>query len=229
MNGGGRGDAGGPDLRSRIVAILKVGLPLIALGMLSALFLINGDDGPAGGGIQFSEGDMAALGSGLRVSNPTLTGTTEADDRFRFTADLVVPDAAPPTKATLTRLTGEMRLANGPTVDLTAATGELDIASQRLSLGGTVRIDTSDGYALRSEAMTVDLAQGVLTATDAVSTEGPLGRIDAGTLRVEPSGTASGKEGPRLISFGNGVRLIYHPPSREGSGEAPGSAEGAEN
>ncbi|MER2508172.1 LPS export ABC transporter periplasmic protein LptC [Amaricoccus sp.] len=230
MTAGGSGDTGGGrDLRSRIVAILKVGLPLVALGMLSALFLIQGEDGPAGGAIQFSEGDMAALGSGLRVTNPTLTGTTEAEDRFRFTADLVVPDAAPPTKATMTRLTGEMRLADGPTVDLTAATGELDIASQRLSLGGKVRIDTSDGYGLRSEAMTVDLGKGVMEATEAVSTEGPMGRIDAGTLRVEPAGTKGGKEGPRLISFGNGVRLIYHPPSGQGSGAVPGSAEGAEN
>jgi len=203
------GAGGGPDLRSRLVAILKVGLPLVALGMLSALFLIQNDDGLGGGELSFSEGDMAALGSGLRVTNPTLTGTTEANDRFRFTADFVVPDAAPPTRATMTRLAGEMHLTDGRAVDLKAATGELDIRSQRLRLGGTVRIDTSDGYSLRSEAMTVDLRAGVLEA-----------------LRVEPSGTEGDKEGPRLISFGNGVRLIYHPPSP--SGAEPGSAEGAE-
>jgi len=220
------GAGGGPDLRSRLVAILKVGLPLVALGMLSALFLIQNDDGLGGGELSFSEGDMAALGSGLRVTNPTLTGTTEANDRFRFTADFVVPDAAPPTRATMTRLAGEMHLTDGRAVDLKAAMGELDIRSQRLRLGGTVRIDTSDGYSLRSEAMTVDLRAGVLEASDAVETEGPMGRIDAGTLRVEPSGTEGDKEGPRLISFGNGVRLIYHPPSP--SGAEPGSAEGAE-
>ena len=203
----------GPDLRSRIVAILKVGLPLVALGMLSALFLIQTDDGVRGGAVIFSEGDLEALGSGLRVSNPTLTGTTEGNDRFRFTADLVIPDAAPPTRASMTALSGEMELRDGLTIALTAAGGELEIATQRLALDGSVRIATSDGYQMQSEAMMLDLGAGVLEARQAVETEGPLGRIDSGSLRIAPRGPDH-SDSAQLISFGNGVRLIYHPPAK---------------
>ena len=36
--------AAGPGLHSRVVAILKVGLPLVALALLSGLFLAQPDD-----------------------------------------------------------------------------------------------------------------------------------------------------------------------------------------
>src|SRR4051812_14122297 len=97
---------------SRIVAVLKVGLPLIALGLLAALFLVQTDDRLAGD-LVFSRGDIEALGSGLRLTNPVFTGTTRSGDRFRFTAEEVVPDAAPPKRAAITRLGGTLELAGG--------------------------------------------------------------------------------------------------------------------
>ncbi|TPE52574.1 hypothetical protein [Amaricoccus solimangrovi] len=198
-----------PDFRSRLVAILKLGLPLVALGMLGALFLIQTDDGLPGGGITFTEGDMEALGEGLSVTNPILTGTSQGDDRFRFTADRVVPDAAPPTRADMTEVAGEINLVGGPRIDLSAPSAALDLETQRIALGGPVLIDTSDGYHMRAATMDVDLAQGVLEAGQSVETDGPLGTITSGTLRIEPSDPKT--PDARLISFGNGVRLIYLP------------------
>ena len=107
--------ATGPGLYSRVVGILKVGLPLVALGMLSALFLIQTED-RLGAGIRFTRGDLEALGSGLRISNPIFTGTTSGADTFRFTAELVIPDAAPPTRASITAPTRRAR-AGGWTDD----------------------------------------------------------------------------------------------------------------
>ena len=198
-----------PDFRSRIVTILKVGLPLVALGMLSALFLIQTDDSLPGGGISFTEGDMEALGEGLSVTNPVLTGTSEGDDRFRFTADRVVPDAAPPTRADMTNVAGRIDLERGASIDLTAPAAALDLDAQRIAIQGPVHITTSDGYDMRAAGMDVDLASGVLEARDSVESEGPLGSITSGSLRIEPSGPSD--QGARLFSFGNGVRVIYVP------------------
>ena len=78
--------AAGPGLYSRVVAVLKVGLPLVAVGLLASLFLVQTDD-RLGGNVVFSPGDVEALGSGLSINNPTFTGTTRGEDRFRFTAD----------------------------------------------------------------------------------------------------------------------------------------------
>jgi lipopolysaccharide export system protein LptC len=193
---------------SRIVAILKLGLPLVALGLLSALFLVQTDD-RLGGSVIFSPGDVDALGSGLRISNPTFTGTTRGEDKFRFTAALVMPDAAPPKRAEITSLAGTVQLHNGPTVTVDAAKGDLDIPTERLDLSGAVAISTSDGYRIDTEKATLDLKAGAFVAGDKVVSIGPLGKITSGSLHVTPA-AATGEA--RRFSFGNGVRLIYNPP-----------------
>lgn len=206
----------GPGLHSRIVAVLKVALPLTAVGLLSALFLGQNDAGPSGGNLMFSPGDIDALGEGLRIINPVFTGMTEGNDAFRFTAALVVPDGAPPQKAAIETLAGTLELKGGPVLTLEAAKGDLDIPTRRLALAGAVRIDTSDGYSIHAPRVQVDLNAGTLGAEDAVETVGPAGRIDSGTLTIAPApaggGSGSGSADARLFSFGNGVRLVYDPP-----------------
>jgi lipopolysaccharide export system protein LptC len=200
----------GPGLHSRVVAILKVALPLVALGLLAGLFLgAPGDRPEAERGLVFAPGDVEALGSGLVIRNPTFTGITAGDDRYRFSAGLVEPDAAPPERVAITTLTGEVDLAAGPTVSVSAATGDLHVPTQRLDLTGMVDLATSDGYRIRAEKVTLDLRAGTLIAGDAVETTGPLGRIDSGSLHVAPA-TAAGE--PRRFSFSDGVRLVYDPP-----------------
>jgi lipopolysaccharide export system protein LptC len=152
-----------------------------------------------------------ALGSGLAITNPTFTGTTRGEDTFSFTAELVEPDAAPPEQAHITALSGELNLQNGPTVSVRSEAGDLHVPTQRLDLAGTVVIETSDGYRMDADAVTLDLRAGTLTADGAVETTGPLGRIDSGSMRI---GAADVDEA-RRFSFGKGVRLVYDPPATE--------------
>jgi lipopolysaccharide export system protein LptC len=197
----------GPGLYSRMVAILKVSLPLVALGLLAALFLIQTDE-RLGGELVFSKGDIAALGTGQRITDAIFSGTTRDEDRFRFVAAQVIPDAAPPTRAAITTLSGGIDFAGGLSVKVQAASGDLDIPAQRLGLSGDVQIETSDGYRMAADAVMLDLRDGTLSAGDAVETEGPMGRIDSRTLSIVP---ADGGGQARLFSFGDGVRLVYDP------------------
>jgi lipopolysaccharide export system protein LptC len=200
--------AAGPGLHSRVVAVLKVGLPLVAVGLLASLFVVQNDD-RLGGNVVFSPGDVEALGSGLRIDNPTFTGTTRGEDRFRFTAALVEPDAAPPQRARITTLAGTLWLHNGPEVTVSAERGDLDIPTQRLDLSGQVVITTSNGYRMVTDKATVDLRAGAFVAGDEVVTTGPLGEITSGSLHVAPA-AESGEA--RRFSFSDGVRLVYDPP-----------------
>lgn len=199
--------ATGPGLHSRIVAILKVGLPLVAVGLLASLFLVQ-PDGRLGGNVVFSSGDVDALGSGLQITNPTFTGTTRSDDRFRFTAAKVVPDAAPPKRAAISELSGTLDLKDGPEITLSAREGDLDIPTQRLDISGDVIITTSDGYRMATDRATIELRAGALVASGQVTSTGPLGEITSGTLHVAPS-TESGEA--RRFSFSDGVRVVYDP------------------
>lgn len=203
--------AAGPGLRSRVVAVLKVGLPLVAVAMLAALFLIS-DGGRPGGDLMFSAGDLDALGEGMRVTRPVFSGVTDEEDRFRFTAETVTPDAAPPTRADVTALEGRIDFARGPRVDLTAQAAALDLESRRMRLEGPVRVRTGDGYAFAAGRVEIDLGAGGLEASDAVRGEGPMGRIEAARLSVSPPGAA---EERRRFLFQGAVRLVYDPPDRQ--------------
>jgi lipopolysaccharide export system protein LptC len=199
----------GPGLHSRVVAILKVGLPLLALAMLGSLFVLTGQDEPQGE-LAFSPADLAGLASGMEVLNPVFSGTTNTNDTFRFTASVVVPDAAPPTRAQARTVAGRMTFVGGRAVDLTAATADLDLETRLMQLAGDVRVATSDGLELEAERMDVDLRAGTLDAEEAVTATGPMGSIAAARLHVRPD-PAIGDN--RLFLFEGGVRLVYDPPA----------------
>lgn len=199
----------GTGLYSRLVAILKVLLPLVALGMLASLFLIQTED-RVGGGIVFSEGDTDALGQGLSITNPHFSGSSDSGDHLRFTAERLIPDAAPPTRAEVVGLSGTIGFVDGPEIAVSAKGGEIDITERHIRLDGDVRIESSDGYVLRAPTLAIDLAAGRLEGGDRVETSGPLGRITSGTLNIESAGDAGGH---RRFLFGNGVRLVYDPPA----------------
>lgn len=201
----------GPGLYSRVVAVLKVGLPLIALAMLAGLFLISDDRRPRGD-LVFSPADVAALGAGLTVSRPVFSGATAELDRFRFTAETVVPDAAPPTRAAIEALSGRIDFAGGGGLDLVASTGEIELATRRLTLTGAVRVDTDDGYVFRADRAELDLAAGGLVATGAVSGDGPMGRIEASRLTVT---TPDGDAAARRFLFEDAVRVLYDPATND--------------
>lgn len=197
----------GPGLHSRIVGILKVGLPLAAVAMLAPLFLIS-TDGRSDGELVFSPADLAALGEGMRVTRPVFSGVTEALDRFRFTAAEVAPDAAPPTRAGIDGLEGRIDFAGGPGVDLSAEAGDLDLETQRMTLTGTVRVLSENGYAFAADRVDLDLRAGGLTASGGVTGDGPMGRVDAKRLTVHQT---EGPEDARTFLFEDDVRLVYDP------------------
>ena len=201
--------ASDPGLHSRIVGILKVGLPLVALGMLASLFLVQTDDRLrrrprllagrhrlAGRGAAHHQPDLHRHHPG-RGQLPLHRG---ADRARRGPARAGARSPASPARSRCT--TGRWS-GSRPT------TGDLHIPTQRLDVAGNVRLRTSDGYRINAEQATLDLRAGSIVAGNTVETTGPLGRIDSGSLTVQPA-AASGEA--RRFSFANGVRLIYEPP-----------------
>lgn len=195
------------DFYSRLVGVLKVGLPLMALVLLASMFLVQTED-EFEGGIAFTEGDLSRLGEGLQITAPVLTGATRDGDPFRFTAAVVVPDAVPPTRAAISGLEGAVEFAGGPRVAIAAPEGAIDLGTEVMTLEGRVRVASEDGYAVVADRMEVDLLGGVLVAEGDVVGDGPMGRITAETLRVVPAEAEAGGE-RRVFSFGGGVGLVY--------------------
>ena len=197
--------AGGRDSYSRLVAVLKIGLPLLALVLLGSMFLVTMED-DFEGGIVFEEADLAQLGQGLRITRPVLTGMTRGQDPFRFSADLVVPDAAPPTRAAIEGLEGQLDFVGGPSVTVESPEAALDLESEKMELTGRVTITSDHGYRVTADRMAIDLVEGTLLAQGQVDGTGPMGAITSQTLRIVP---AEGDASRHVFSFGEGVRLVY--------------------
>ncbi|MEO1000280.1 MAG: LPS export ABC transporter periplasmic protein LptC [Pseudomonadota bacterium] len=210
-----------PRIYSRFVRMLRIGLPLVALALLSTLFLFERDD--TIGGIVFSRADLAALGAGMRLTEPRIAGMTEKGEPFLVTADWALPDGPDPDEITLQGIEAEIDMADGRKVRLTSDRALLLRRDETLTLFDNIRMTSSDGYVVTTERATAHMATGRIEVTSPVLARGPLGQISADRFRAERApeeGDGAGGTAGDKVWFEGRVRLIYLP-----GGDAEGSAE----
>ena len=141
--------ANGPGAAFAGRGVLKLGLPLVAVGLLAALFLVQTDD-TIGGEVRLLPGRRRRA---RRAASASPTRPSPAPPRA------TTASASPPTRCCPTprRRSGRRSpgsparssCKDGPVVTLEAATGDLHIPTQRLDMTGAVTITTSDGYRMR--------------------------------------------------------------------------------
>jgi lipopolysaccharide export system protein LptC len=197
------------DFYSRLIALLKVLLPVTALAILSALFLLSRGTTTVPT-LPFAESEVAARTKGQQVTAPFFSGTTENGDLIRLTAATArLPESNEDgTPATATELSAVIDMAgSGDRIMIDSALGEIPIDGQVAHFRGGVRIRTGTGYDIRTDELhsRMDRIEG--EAPGAVEADGPPGRLTAGAL----SFTARNGDGPVHMLFKNGVRLVYDP------------------
>ncbi len=194
------------NLHSRVVAWLKVVLPLAALAILSTLFLVARTIDPSDA-IPYAEVDVAERLREPRMTAPTYSGLTADGAAITLTATEARPDDAQ-TSGTAKLLTGRLATPDGATSEMAAATASLDQPGQTLSLGGGVRITNSIGWVITTDALTYALDQTDVQSAGPVRATGPLGIVDAGAMRLSQD---RANQGAYLLVFTNRVKLIYQP------------------
>lgn len=196
------------DRHTRIVRWLRVLLPVLALGLLMLVFLSPRDllIGRIGlSGISFDPEH------GLRLERPRISGEGPDGLPFVVTSDWALPDAAEPTEILLGPLTAEVLLRGGQVVRLAADAGAYRPSDRLLGLSGGVVVTTDDGYRMTAPEASADLADGSLRVAGPVEGRGPLGRIDAASMRAarRPSGN--------YMWFEGGVTVRINPEAAGGS------------
>jgi len=195
---------------SRFVTITKVVLPLIAIGLLGTVFLFTNDDSLEGG-FTFSQTDLEALESGMRIDKPRMFGSNPKGDLYNFVADALLPDSLDPSLIEALRLSGEIKYQTGEVVQITADKAEFMLEGNQIRLSGGMLVVTSDGSRISGKGLLAELDSGKLTSDGAVTASGPLGNIQAGNFRVELVGEED--EEKQMIWFENGVMLSFKPES----------------
>lgn len=196
------------DRYSRLVAWLKVLLPLTALGLLSTLFLLSRNIDPVAS-IPFAEAEIKERLRDQQVTAPFFSGTTDGGDRITFSAGKMSMGTEEDNRAD--DLSAQIDLASGTRVVLFSDTGSFDLVGGQSTLQGNVVITTSTGYKLASDTLSADFDTLAIESPGPVAGDSPIGTLNAGKMRLERQ--ADGQNA-HLI-FTNGVKLLYRPQNRE--------------
>ncbi|MGO4914535.1 hypothetical protein [Pseudogemmobacter sp. W21_MBD1_M6] len=192
---------------SRFVAWVKIILPLVALGLLSTMFLLSRkvDQSDV---IPFSTVDVDQIAREQRIGSPRYSGVTLDGAAVSVGADTAKPDPDNSQIVTGTKMTARIQTKEGVEFDLKALNGIINTSIESITLQGDVEMLTSTGYVIQTDGINAKLGVGSLTSNSSVSATGPLGTLDAGSMSLT---TITGTDGEYLLVFKDGVKLVYDP------------------
>lgn len=198
------------DSYSRMIAWLKVILPLAALGLLSTLFLLSRSVNPTST-IPFADNEVEQRMRTQQITGPVFAGTTDEGDQVRVTASVVRPGIGEAGKPEAENLTAQIDLKRGGRITLRATKGELSTQSDMVFFRGDVVIENSEGYTVRTEELRSSLTKIDAETVGPVNATGPLGELEAGKMQLLSETDAQNVQ----MIFTNRVKLIYDPKQTE--------------
>jgi lipopolysaccharide export system protein LptC len=227
---------------SGLVRWLKIVLPALAgaavLAFVLAIKMITSDISEL-----FTIAGIAVDTKSLVMEEPHLSGFKGTEHSYEVHAERAVQDLSNPKIVRLEEIAAEFGLSSDVKVTLGATAGVFDGNRETLVLSDGITVSSTNGYAAKLEAVTVDFDKGTLTSDKPVEIRAtsldPLPK-DRGEKPVEESkrvdeldqrnlpGDAesraqpSNQSGRRMrVRFSGGVSLIYEPsPPSEGTAAA---------
>jgi len=192
---------------SRFVAWLKVLLPVLALILLSTMFLISRTIDP-NRALAFAKVDLDALAENQRITGPKFSGVTEDGAALSFSATSAQPDPDNPMSYSVTGLNAEIATPDGGALHIFAGHGEVDRDANMLEMTGGVVLETSTAYRIEAEGLRAGMDRTWAESIGEVRATGPGGDIFAGQVVLERQGE---EEGTYLLVFKGGVKMVYTP------------------
>lgn len=194
---------------SRMVAFLKIVLPLIALAILSTLFLISNVVDPSEK-IPFTDVDIQGMAREQSIGSPSYSGVTKNGAAFTVTADNATPTFGDDKGMTAHNIAAMIDTKSGATIDFTAPDGTFQEKTDQAVMYGGVRIVTSDGYTMVSDVIHAKMDMSVIETDSLVTATGPFGDFTAGKMVITQQ-SEQGSKSDYLLVFTEGVNLVYLP------------------
>lgn len=193
---------------SRLVAFLKVILPLSALALLSTLFLISSNfGGSSSSAIPFAKVDLEQRAREQQITAPFFSGKTSAGHLVSFTAEQARPDPEDPLKSQADEMDATIDLTDGSRLVFSSNQALINNRTFIATLKGNVVIQSSGGYTLRTAKLSTNMRELSAESPGAIVGDGPAGQFEAGKMEISPT------ENPKEVTlyFTKGVKLIYTP------------------
>lgn len=192
------------DSYSAFVTWVKTLLPIAALGLLSTIFLFSGKVDVTQS-LPYAEHNVANIIREQRITRPYFTGVSNNGTEITLSAAYASPDPENNDKLNITELSIVLQSALMRTTRITAGLGTLDSATQIALVSRGVHILSMPDFWITTDALKVDLKQGIAVAEGRFQGVTALGTINAEKMIVQM--TADDQQ----IVFTNDVRLIYNP------------------
>lgn len=194
------------NFHSRIVAWMKIILPLAALGLLSTLFLISRNFDPTKT-IPIAQIDLEQRAHDQGATNAAFAGVTSGGDEVTFAAETARPAREDARLIKADNVTAEFRLVSGTVIDVTADRADMHQGNYTAALDGDVIISTTTGYRIRTERLDARLDDLYAESPGPVRGDGPPGDLEAGRMVL----TSDAETGNTHLVFTDGVKLVYTP------------------
>ncbi len=190
---------------SRMIAWLKILLPMAALVLLSTTFLLPKDSDPATNVPFLTSADPDGLVR-EQVSSPYFTGTTASGALLTMTAETARPVPGS-DEIDADMLDAVMLMKDGSEVLLKAPLANISEKRDDARMTGGVTVSNSLGYVLNTESLNAALSRIEVESLGPVEGSGPAGVLNAGKMRITGSDTGDDMQ----MLFTEGVRMIYDP------------------
>ncbi len=191
---------------SRMVAWLKVSLPLLALAILSTLFLISRVVEPTAT-VPFADTEVQQRLARQQITGPYFSGISSDGDQIEIYAEVFSAAGGREGENSIQDVRLSVKFADGLQAELVADKATVNIAEDLSRLDGNVRFETSDGYALSGNHFAVRMSSPEISATDTILGETPAGSVEAGSMHID----ITEDNGNIRLLFTKGVKLIYNP------------------
>ena len=172
--------------RDVVVTILKIALPMAALGLL-ALIVIWPLTSAREFSFLLSKDKVEMANDRLRVDNAIYRGQTGKGQPFTIRAGGAVQHSSAVPIVELKSLNATLQMDDGPT-NVTAPSGRYDMDRDRLNIAGPVKVDGSAGYSLDSQAVEVSLIDRTVKTDQPVTGKLPIGTFRADRLTGDLAG-----------------------------------------
>jgi lipopolysaccharide export system protein LptC len=189
---------------SRLIAWLKILLPLGALALLSTIFLYaRGPDPIAVIPVLTGGADPTQT---EQMGSPFYAGTTENGQGLTLAARQARFSDAENSGMIADDLRAIIDVRDGNRIVIDATVGQME-DGDRLLLRDGVILESSSGYTVRTDGLDAAVDRVAIESTSAVEADGPGLTLSAGKLRVEEVGDTADIQ----LLFTEGVKLVYIP------------------
>jgi len=167
----------------RIVRILRYGLPLV-IGVVAAVLVFSPFTQRTEISFLLAKDKVQMARERMKVTRAEYRGQDSKGQPFALLAGSAVQKSSAEPIVRMQQLSGAIRLADGPAT-IAAAEGQYDMDSETVSVPGTVKVRSADGYAIDASNVAINLKNRTLAGTGGVNGALNIGRFSANQLSAD--------------------------------------------